>query len=152
MNLILEKSEKIKYFTNMKQMFFALGNICEDFDWYISDIETNKYIPGEFDSSNKWITGKELNAILNKYEIQFIWAVFSAFKKGTKQLIEKPPSVEDNPAYWSGKEPDTQIRNAEFELACWDSSALILVGISDEMASKFCKTFPETISLVSAAR
>jgi len=152
MNLILEQSNKVKYFTNMQQIFSALGNICEDYNWFISDIETNFYIPDVFNNTDQWITGKALNNILNNYEIQFIWAVFSAFKKGTKFEISKSPYVEDNPIYWNGIEANVQLENAEFEIACWDSSGTILVGINQELASKFCMTYPETKSLLDAAR
>ncbi len=152
MNLIIEHSDKIKYFTNMQHVFCALGNICEDYDWYVSDLETNFYKPDVFNNSDKWITGEDLNNILNKYEIQFIWAVFSAFKKGTKFKISKSPYVEDNPVYWSGKEPNVQLKDAEFEIACWDSSGTILVGINNDQATKFCKVYPETKNLIDAAR
>ena len=39
MNLILEKSEHVKFYTNMGEVLTALGNICCEFDWYISDME-----------------------------------------------------------------------------------------------------------------
>jgi len=43
MNLILEKTNQVKFFTNMKDVFCALKVDCADFDWYVSDIETNGY-------------------------------------------------------------------------------------------------------------
>jgi hypothetical protein len=152
MNLILEKTDQVKYFTNMKHVFSALGGICSEYDWYISDIEINRYIEGQFDESDKWMTGEQLNTLLLVYEIQFIWAVFSAFKKGKRVDITEIPYVYDNPNYWNGSEPSPQLDGAEFEIVCWDSSATILVGISEVRSSKFCSIYTDTVDLSSAAR
>jgi hypothetical protein len=136
----------------MKQVFSALGDICSEYDWYISDIETNRYIEGQFDHSDKWMTGEEFNALVSAYEIQFIWAVFSAFKKGVRVDITEVPYVYDNPNYWNGSEPSPQLEGAEFEIVCWDSSATILIGISEVLSSKYCSMYTDTLGLISAAR
>jgi len=64
MNLILEKSEQVKFYTNMEDVLTALGNICCEFDWYISDIEVNK---GNIEEG--WYSGVELEKILNAQKI-----------------------------------------------------------------------------------
>jgi len=58
MNLILEKIEQAKFFTDMKDVFCALKIDCADFDWYVSDIETNGYSIAE-----GWYTGNKLKEI-----------------------------------------------------------------------------------------
>ena len=92
MNLILEKSEQVKFYTNMEDVLTALGNICCEFDWYISDIEVNK---GNIEEG--WYFGVELEKILNAQNIQFIWAVFSAVPVGFRRRITNIPFVNNNP-------------------------------------------------------
>lgn len=147
MNLILEKTEQVKFFTNMKEVFCALKTECADYDWYISDIETNGY-----SISEGWYSGNKLNKILSSNDIQFIWAVFSVFPIGTRFNVNESPYVEDNPRYWNGSNPEPQLEGAAFEIACWDSSATILIGVSSELANNFTSTFTDTIELKHAAR
>lgn len=147
MNLILEKTEQVKFFTNMKEVFCALKIKCADYDWYISDIETNGYSIAE-----GWYSGNELNEIISSNDIQFIWSVFSAFPVGTRFNVSESPYVEDNPRYWNGSNPEPQLEGAMFEIACWDSSATILIGVSSELANNFTSIFTDTTELVHAAR
>jgi hypothetical protein len=46
MNLILEKTDQVRYFTDMRPVFDAANIAPQDFDWYVSDIETNWTPPG----------------------------------------------------------------------------------------------------------
>ena len=41
MNLILEKTDQVSWFTDMRQVFDAANIAPEDYDWYVSDIEMN---------------------------------------------------------------------------------------------------------------
>ncbi len=148
MNLILENTDQVKFFTNMKDVFLALGDICLDYDWYVSDIETNGYL----ESEDTWFTGEELFSLITKNDIQFIWAMFSAFEKGQRIEINESPYIYDNPDYWNGSDIKPQLNHAKFEIACWDSSATILVGLDQSMASKFIKAYSDTVDLVSVAR
>ncbi len=43
MNLILEQTDQVRFFTNMREVIAALGISCSDYDWYVSDIETNGF-------------------------------------------------------------------------------------------------------------
>lgn len=79
------------------------------------------------------------------------FAVFSAVPKGFRFIVEKPPYLHDNPSYWSGKEVLPQLDGALFEIACWDSSATILVGLPAEAETSFVRAYSDTHSLVSVA-
>ncbi|WP_020409575.1 hypothetical protein [Hahella ganghwensis] len=142
MNLILEKTDQVEFYTFMEQVFTALKIACEEFDWYLSDIETNGYnIP------EGWISGKELRRILEGNEIQFIWSVFSAFKVGTRFEVAEDPVVHDNPTYWDGSNPAPQLSGAVFEVASWDSSATILIGLDQNLAQNYRAAFSDAKEL-----
>ncbi|WP_446810295.1 hypothetical protein ACH50O_01480 [Methylomonas sp. 2BW1-5-20] len=151
MNLILEKTDQVRYFTNMLLIFKALGLSAADYDWYVSDIETN--CPDSmFSQDDRWISGRELQEFLEKNDVQFIWAVFSAVPKGFRFVVETPPYIYDNPSYWSGHEVLPQLDGALFEIVCWDSSATILVGLPVEAEASFVRAFSDTRPLVSVAQ
>ena len=57
MNLILEKTKQVRFFTNMRDVFAAAGIAPQDYDWYISDIETN-FTPDGFTSEDQWMRGR----------------------------------------------------------------------------------------------
>jgi hypothetical protein len=125
MNLILERTDQVRWFTNMRDVFDAANIAPQDYDWYVSNIETNWRPPG-FMPDDQWFCGDDLFSFLRDHEVQFIWAVFSAVPKGFRSSPSSAPYVEDNPGYWNGTEPRPQLEGALFEIACWDSSGTIL--------------------------
>jgi hypothetical protein len=141
LNLILEGRGHVRYFTDMRETFRALGMSASDYSWFVSDIETNRS-EEEFGLGDRWISGDELQILLEANPIQFIYAVFSAFPKGFCRTIDASPNVYDNAAYWSGENISTQLPDALFEIACWDSSATILVGLPDCAADSFQRSYP----------
>lgn len=151
MNLILERTNSVPWFTNMCTVFRALGFRASDYDWFVSDVETN-YYGTEFTSEDQWVMGETLERFITENEVQFIWGVFSAFPKGTQFPVENPPNVQDYPGYWSGTEVTPQLKDALFEIAAWDSSATILVGLPAEALERFKVAYPDAKSLISAAR
>lgn len=151
MNLILERTDQIKFYTNMRLVFSALGISAVDYDWFISDIETN-YYGTEFTSEDQWMEGHALQSFVNENEVQFIWAVFSAVPKGYRRSVPVAPYVEGNPDFWNGKEISPQLDGALFEIACWDSSATILVGLPPKLEESFQLAYSDCCSLVSVAR
>lgn len=147
MNLILEKTKQVKFFTNMRDVFRALRINCDDYDWYLSDVETNG-----FDIPEGWLSGVKLNKLIQGKDIQFIWSVFSAFPAGVRVDVTKEPYVYGNPTYWNGGEVYPQLEQALFEIVCWDSSATILIGLEPEMEHNFRLAYSDTIDLSEAAR
>ena len=149
MNLILEKTDQVRWFTNMRDVFDAAQIAPGDYDWYVSDIETNWRPPG-FSPVDQWFSGEALASFLREHNVQFIWAVFSAVPKGYRTTPSSPPWVEDNPRYWNGEEPGPQLDGALFEIACWDSSGTILVNLPEEAARAFVTRYPDTRPLATA--
>lgn len=150
MNLILEGAGSVCYFTDMGETLDALGLSASDYDWFVSDIETNL---GEdkFGWGDRWISGLDLQASL-ALGIQFIYGVFSAFPRGYRRPIETTPGVYDNANYWSGGTVSTQLPDALFEIACWDSSATILIGLPEQATAAFVHRYPAAKRLESARR
>ncbi|MDZ7812819.1 MAG: hypothetical protein U5L74_06785 [Ideonella sp.] len=142
MNLILEHTGQVPYFTEMASVFRALKISASDYDWYISDIETNYDVPG-LSAENQWLTGAALHRLVTEQEIQFIWAVFSAVPRGVRPAFTNPPCANGNCSYWTDAECKPQLEGALFEIACWDSSATILVGITAEMAANFYQVYSD---------
>ena len=62
-NIILEKTDQVSWYTYMRDVFEAASIAPEDYDWYVSDIETNWNPPG-FSPDDQWLTGDELAAFL----------------------------------------------------------------------------------------
>lgn len=148
-NIILEKSDQVRWYTNMRDVFEAANIAPQDYDWYVSDIETNWRPPG-FSPDDQWFTGDELADFLRAYEVQFIWAVFSAVPKGLRPIPAPAPYVEDNPRYWNGTEPGPQLAGAMFEIACWDSSGTILINLPEQAIHSFLMRYPDARPLASA--
>lgn len=135
----------------MRLVFSALGISAADYDWFISDIETN-YYGTKFTSEDQWMEGHTLQNFIDQNEVQFIWAVFSAVPKGYRRTVPSAPYIDGNPHFWNGKEMAPQLDGALFEIACWDSSATILVGLPPTLEKNFKLTYSDASSLVSVAR
>jgi len=148
-NLILGKTDQVRMYTNMRDVFEAANIAPQDYDWYVSDIETNWRPPG-FRPDDQWFTGDELAAFLYAHEIQFIWAVFSAVPKGLRPIPAQAPYVEGNPRYWDGTEPEPQLEGALFEIACWDSSETILINLPTQAIDSFASRYPDAKPLATA--
>ena len=139
MNLILEQTDQVEFFTYLPLVLEALKIDCVEYDWYVSDVETNGY---EF--RDGWYSGEEIKHRIESNEIQFIWGVFSAFKINERVSVLKSPYVDGNPNYWNGSEPKTQLQGAEFEIACWDSSGVILIGLNEKQSNNFITKYSDS--------
>lgn len=151
MNLILENTDQVRFFTNMREVFEATGIVAQAYDWYISDIETN-FTPTGFDWENQWLDGEQLAGLIQEHDIQFIWAVFSAVAKGFRTAVPEAPYIEGNPDYWTGQALTPQLEGALFEIACWDSSATILINLPDDAQRSFKARYTDTQPLSKSAR
>ena len=149
MNLILESPAPAPYFTDMKRTLCDAGILAADFDWYISDLDTNFHVPA-LGTDDIWIQGTTLAQALEIPGLQFVWAVFSAFPAGDGwQDVESPPVADGNGRYWLPPEVTPQLQGARFEIVCWDSSATILVGLNHEQANRYLCVNPDAKALSS---
>ena len=142
MNVALDDPNAVPYFTNMKTALDAAGIETMGFDWYVSDLETN-YTLDALPASSGWMTGEELEVALATPNLQFIWAIFSAFPKGTKFEVPDEPCADGNPEYWSNANLKPQLPGSLFEVVSWDSSATILVGVPEHSGLAFMQEYPQ---------
>lgn len=150
MNLILEKTDQVPFFTNMCLTFEALGIDCAVYDWYVSDVEINSGLQ-DFCANGAWFSGKELKSLIANDDLQFDWGVFSAVKSGERFEVDAVPYADGNPTFWQDPDLSPQLQGALFEIVCWDSSATLLIGISDEHAERFRNRFSDAKLLSDAA-
>lgn len=132
----------------MAETLAALGVRAEEYDWYISDVETNVSVPG-LSEQGQWVSGQDLSQILGVTHLQFIWAVFSAVPRGHRSAVAVEPCADGNTSFWGAQEIRPQLPGALFEIACWDSSATILVGVTTEQAASYRRVYPEAKLLAS---
>lgn len=148
MNYILENTNQVRCFTDMREVFEAANIAPQDYDWYVSDVEANG-APRE-SLPFGWVTGDVLASFVKVHEVQFEWAVFSAVPKGFRSRPSSDPYADGNPNFWVGEGPMPQLHGAIFEIVCWDSSATILINFPPEAARSFSAKFPDTRPLVTS--
>ncbi|EOW9550263.1 hypothetical protein ACO11T_001429 [Vibrio fluvialis] len=137
MNYIQENTSEVDFYTSMNDVAHWLEIDLKDYDWHISDIE------GAWPELNdpSWVRGEELAAKLDEFNYQFVWSVISAFPKGTKPFTTDKPFADGNSEFWEG-EPEKQLKNALFEIVCWDSSATLFIGLTDALGKKLLANAP----------
>jgi len=133
----------------MSDVLETAGIMAQDYDWYVSDIDTN-YTPDGFSPEDQWIRGEELASLVQDHKLQFNWAVFSAVPKGFRSTVSAVPYADGNPDYWNGKNAMPQLDGALFEIVCWDSSATILINLPAEAQSRFIAAYSDTRPLSKA--
>lgn len=149
MNLVLEPPAPVAYFTDMRETLSDAGIDPTSFDWYVSDLETNFPVP-ELGNGDVWIQGETLAKVLETPALQFIWAVFSAFPAGEGgKNVDSPPIADGDGRYWRPPEALPQLQGAHIEVVCWDSSATILIGLSEEQAARYVDANPNAKPLSS---
>jgi hypothetical protein len=142
MNVSLDDSTAVSYFTDMKTTLDAAEIKTTDFEWYVSDLETN-YALDALPASTGWMSGQQLEEVLATPDLQFIWAIFSAFPRGTKFEVAEEPSADGNPQYWLNANLKPQLPGALFEVVSWDGSAILLVGVPEHSGLAFMHKYPQ---------
>ncbi len=147
-NLIVEKSERVRYYTDIAETLAAMNVRAEDYDWYVSDMDTN-FPASDLGNDDRWVTGQELARVLRAENSQFTWGVFSAVLPGQRPAITVRPCADGNPDFWNGTDIVPQLPEALFEIVCWDGSATLLIGLSVEQGIAYCTAHPEAAPLES---
>lgn len=149
MNIILLKSSKMPFFTDMKLVFEALDGFPNNYEWLISEFEYNYCTDERLWNDPVVIGGNELEDLLNSNDIQFIWGVFSAFPKGTPINIDasKVPVSDGKRISSLSNPPSIQCPGAVLEIICFDSSFTLVVGADSKIQKQFMDFFPEAEDL-----
>jgi hypothetical protein len=148
MNLILEHSDQMRWYTDMRLVFSALPGVCEAHDWLISDIDCNWFPDDRIAYGNDpvLISGEALLEVVNAHDIQFNWAVFSALPRGFRPATSETPYADGNPEFWNGS-PRPQLKEALFEIVCWDSTSTLLIGVPGDIIRQFRLHFTDSRDL-----
>jgi len=169
---LLERSNQMPFYTDMKLVFDSLGGRQLDYNWLITDIDyvvgglrrgpANGNLPTNIKISNAstyptdsldnpivFIEGEELHKIIYGNNIQFIWAVFSGIKKEIKidvNNLSVEPFADGNPNFWISF-PQIQHPLAEIEIVCWDSTLTLFLSKDNEMGKRFKNCFTDARDL-----
>lgn len=147
---MLEESSR-GYMMNLCDILIAFDNKQNDYNWLISSYECNDY-PSEkipWGRESTWISGADLTDIVNKYEIQFIWGVFSAFSKDVKysDVMKYPlPYADGNGELWN-EDVTLQHPLAEMEIVAWDSTLAILMTEQKKILDNFKRIYPSCVDI-----
>jgi hypothetical protein len=145
MNLILENSEYVKWHTFLGPIFREIPEFLE-YHWLITDLELNTVSDPRLDVVPVLIDGQSLNDIIQKNDVQFIWAVLSGFKEEIESIPQPLPYADGNKAFWSDC-PKPQATDAELEIVCWDSTCTLFIGVNERIALKLTNLYPDILDL-----
>lgn len=145
MNYILKDTTKMSWFTNMRVVFEALDGLQKNYSWLVTDIECYPEI--EEIKEGLIISGEKLTDIVNREDIQFVWAVFTGFQKDIEIdniNLEVVPYIRENYDFWT----DAKIQHpqAKVEVDCCDSSYVALLSKDELISKKFKEYFNESIA------
>lgn len=141
MNLIVENSKYVDYYTFLDDVFDAIPEL-QEMDWLITDLELNYVDDPRLFQEPIIIDGASLNEILQKTKMQFIWAVLSGYSEKLTVIPADYPYADGNPNFWEGS-PKPQVRDAQIEIVCWDSTCTLFINFNPSMAAKLKELYPD---------
>lgn len=148
MNWVIQKSDKLEFHTNLKELLKPISQEIESFNWVISDLEfiSEKEIPIHHDEDFFVLSNQEFNEVINS-NVQFIWGVISGFPKDEEIIIDEKnfPFAEGNDLIWENE--NFQIPNSTIEIIAFDSSYTIIKFKDKNLSNNFKKHFDEAIEL-----
>lgn len=142
---IIQKSEK--YYTFLPKLFDVLENAQLDYNWLITDCECNveNEIYEECISRGYcWVSGEHFTEIVNKQNIQWIWAVFSGFHKDIpleEVLKEALPCADENDSIWTNPVKMNHSL-AKIEIIAFDSSMTLVISEDRGLVERVRAGFP----------
>ncbi|MDF4001862.1 hypothetical protein P3W33_00420 [Luteibacter sp. PPL552] len=116
----------------------AMGIQITDFDWYVSELEG---CPWPTPIKDRWISGEDMAALYSSNEPNFSWGIFDAVAKGERPIIATEPFADGNREIWAVAPYAPQVPGATFEIVFWDSSAVVVTGLSDAQGEALHEAF-----------
>ncbi|KQM75228.1 hypothetical protein ASE74_20625 [Pedobacter sp. Leaf216] len=151
MTYILEKTEKLKFHTNLRELLYPIIESIGDYNWlltnqdyFIFDFEQKGEVHKlDFESKKIEFSGSEFKALVETRNIQFIWGVFCAFIGEIPSLkSEEFPFADCNENIW--KKPNEFLSpNSEIEIICFDGTSTIIKFKNQKMEKEFLQYFSE---------
>ena len=141
MNLILKDSAYVECYTQFGKLMGAVPELTSY--WYlISNLEVNGSKDERLAHTAVVLSGEELASITRAEDVQFIWAVLSAFRQKLNGIPAELPFADGNSNIWHAS-PRPQLPNAEFEIVCFDSSCTLFIGVEEDLAAKLRSVYPD---------
>jgi hypothetical protein len=131
---------RMKMVPDFASVVSALGYGLRDFDWHLADIDSNPYRP---DLAGGWMSGEALDAELAREVVQFKWGVIDAVPKGFRCVLDNEPWADGNGDLWKDGAA-AQMPFALFEVVYWDSSSVMLFGMTSQQAGAVVDAFGAT--------
>lgn len=139
------------FYTDMNAVTAPIKQEFSRYHWLITQIECNQYPDPRirFDDEYVWMDGGEFLDLVEKNDIQFIWAVFSAFPKEipfSKVMEQELPYADGYTGFW--KNPiSIQHPLAVAEIVPWDSSLILAISENEDMINLLMEAFPQAVDL-----
>jgi len=124
---------------SVTEIMDAMGIQVSDHDWYVSELEG---YPWPTAINNRWLTGEDMAALYSSHEPTFSWGIFDAVAQGERPTIATSPLADGNDAIWTQASYVPQVPGAKFEVVFWDSSAVVVTGLSDAQGRALHMAFP----------
>lgn len=148
MNWIIQKTEKLDFHTDLKELLKPIIKEIESYNWVISDFEfvSEKILPINHEEDFFILSNQEFNEILNS-KTQFIWGVICGFPKNEEIVIDNNniPFAEGNDLIWQNE--NLQFHNSTIEIIAFDSTYSIVKFKDQNLSDKFKNYFNESIEL-----
>ncbi|MBW1656954.1 hypothetical protein [Flavobacterium quisquiliarum] len=148
MNWIIQKTEKLEFHTDLKELLKPIQKEIEYYNWVISDFEfiSDKELPIHHEEDFFVLSSQEFNDILNS-QTQFIWGIICGFPKDQEIIVNENniPFAEENDLIW--KNENFQIPNSSIEIIAFDSSYTIIKFKEKNLSNTFKRYFIEAIKL-----
>jgi len=146
MNLILKDSSQMPWHTDIKLIFDALEGQQREFNWLITEHETNSDI---FNEEIILLSGDEFTDMVTHNKIQFIWGILSAFDKSIDIDINNLSIIPTFNGEWKygGEDVHTQHPLAIAEIACVDSSYTIFLSKDEDLSNRFLRHYSDAQDL-----
>ncbi|CAH0999373.1 hypothetical protein LEM8419_00671 [Neolewinella maritima] len=150
MNWIIEKSNKLRFHTNLEVLLVPIVSRIRTLKWFVSDLDLNtdalSYLPIGHDQNYYILDSKEMD-LCRKINPQVVWGYLAAFDRHTDIKFDRNslPYVEGNSEIWDSS--NWLLDNSLIEMICWDSSYTIIKFKEQEVSDKWRQLFDEAIDL-----
>ena len=140
-----------KSYTYLRDIFPAIQNAQEHFNWLITDCYCNVSNPIEEEIARQgycWITGEALTAFAEQDRTAWLGAVFSGFEKDIplEQILQYPRPIWEHPGFW--RNPLTlQHPLATVEIVPWDCACTLLLSKNRKLISDYQHAYPKSQDL-----
>lgn len=143
-----------KYYTYMSKVFQAINNAQLQYNWLITDCvcyPQNNDVEKLLDQEYCWLSGKELSAIIEQEDFQWIWGCLCGFSKDitVEDVLKHPlPSAEDYNGYYQNP-VSLQHPLSSIEIVPCDSSWTLVISKDKAITDCYLKNYPKCEDLSS---